>query len=295
MGRAAFGSNSEAGTFVSQTLGNLVEVNGFVQPGVNLQGGLNVARLMVIRPRWTPTSVNEKRQPFGAHSTRATFSRACLPRTLPDSVRRGRPKPADIAESDSAILSNGNIIWGGSGRDDSSNYVVTDQTGTGDVYILRRKDEQQNGTIADFFQVQSLGGAPISRTQGLFDQPSPFAQWDNSVARFAVNPIDPDGIIMGSAESRLYRTTDEGLNWFDIGNQTFDNTYTSALAFGAPLTSTSALNDYIYAGTRGGKIYVTTLGGGDATKWTDISAGLDGAEVQKIVTNPVAARTKRMP
>ncbi len=49
------------------------------------------------------------------------------------------------------------------------------------------------------------------------------------------------------------------------------------------------LNNFVYAGTVGGKIFVTqtgggTVGGGNA--WTDISTGLDGSPVLKIVTNP---------
>ena len=43
------------------------------------------------------------------------------------------------------------------------------------------------------------------------------------------------------------------------------------------------LNNFIYAGTVGGHVYVTRSGGGP---WTSISAGLDGSSVVAIYTNP---------
>ena len=77
------------------------------------------------------------------------------------------------------------------------------------------------------------------------------------------------------------------MQWFDIGDPTdLDGTYAPAIAFGAPANATAPLSDFIYAGTTGGHIFVTTTGGGAGTPWKNISAGLDGSPVQFIVTNP---------
>ena len=62
----------------------------------------------------------------------------------------------------------------------------------------------------------SLGPAEltsISFTNGLFQSNADAqgaGQWTNQVKAFAVNPIDPNGIIMGSAAGRMFLTRDMG-------------------------------------------------------------------------------------
>src|SRR5262249_18997512 len=50
-------------------------------------------------------------------------------------------------------------------------------------------------------------------------------------------------------------------------------------------------DNFIYAGTVGGRIFVTFTGGGQASgttnQWLDISGGLNGSPVVKIVADPV--------
>ena len=117
-------------------------------------------------------------------------------------------------------------------------------------------------------------------------------QWTNDVKTFAVNPVDPNGIMMGSAAGRLFLTRDEGLNWNAKAEpSTLDGTIATALAFGAPLPNSINLNDFLYVGTLAGNIWVSTTGGGNlANSWTNITAGsfgtLDGSAIQKIVPNP---------
>src|SRR5439155_26648289 len=65
-----------------------------------------------------------------------------------------------------------------------------------------------------------------------------------------------------------------------------DSTYAPALAFGAPADAFAPLSEFIYAGTSGGRIFVTFTGGGVGTPWKNISSGLDGSGVQFIVANP---------
>ena len=90
-----------------------------------------------------------------------------------------------------------------------------------------------------------------------------------------------------------------------IGDPNFlDGTYAPALTYGAPDPNSpdgvGNLNNFIYAGTVGGNIFVTQTGGGGAShggrgggggvangsQWTNISTGLDGSGVMQIVTDP---------
>jgi len=113
-------------------------------------------------------------------------------------------------------------------------------------------------------------------------------------SRFAVNPIDSTSIVMSSQAGRLFLTSGPtlgtGVQWFPIADPgDLDGTYAPAVAFGAPETPTAPLSDFIYAGTTGGKIFVTFKGGGVGAPWKDISAGLDGSEVRS------SSRTPRAP
>ena len=71
---------------------------------------------------------------------------------------------------------------------------------------------------------------------------------------------------------------------------TNSNAYAPALAFGAtgPNDVAGSLNNLLYAGTAAGRIFVTFTGGGSSTgnAWTEISNGLDGSVVARIITNP---------
>lgn len=197
-------------------------------------------------------------------------------------------------------------------RTGTVNAVQADRQGDGLVFILRRIDDMVNpnpGEVrSDFFQVQRNGGRPISRTGGqgsLFlnidDANGNNSQWDNTVRVFAVSQYNRDpntithkdsyGLVMGSAEGRLYRTQDSGLNWFVIGDPAiFNGAYSTALEFGAPIPNANNPrndNDHVYVGTEEGRIWVTERGGGVAANWTEISGGLDGSPVLKIVANPL--------
>src|SRR5207302_950950 len=70
-----------------------------------------------------------------------------------------------------------------------------------------------------------------------------------------------------------------------------DDSYAPALTFGAPDPNGPAgignLNNFLYAGTVNGNIFVTQTGGGGAgNAWTKVSTGLDGSPVVKIITDP---------
>jgi subtilisin-like proprotein convertase family protein len=206
----------------------------------------------------------------------------------------------------------------------TANSVKTDKQGDGLVFILRRIDDMPNISSAgypnldqpgqtllpgefrsDFFQFQQNGGVPISRTNGLFldeaDANGTDSQWSNRTRVFAVSPYNRQtntvthpneyGLIMGSDRGRLYRSQDSGRNWFSVGEPgIFNDAYATALEFGAPVPNAANPrndNDHIYVGTEEGRIWVTEKGGGLATNWKEISDGLDGSQVQKIIANPL--------
>jgi subtilisin-like proprotein convertase family protein len=185
--------------------------------------------------------------------------------------------------SAASVLSTGNLTWGNNGVGDSGG-VATDQTGTGTLY--QYVWPCCGGNTTDFFKVNSVG-----RTFGLIQVPSPDPQWPlGGVLNFTVNPIAGSQIAISSAAGRIFASEDQGLTWFVIGNPAnLDGKAALALAYGAPDPNdpSGALNDFLYAGTNGGHIFVTFDGGGaSGNDWINLSAGLDGSAVQAIVTNP---------
>jgi subtilisin-like proprotein convertase family protein len=198
----------------------------------------------------------------------------------------GMAQDDGFPQSDPTLLQNGNITWTGPGGDGHG--VATDQTGTGTVYQYKWPCCGGGGT--DFFQVDLVG-----RTTGLLQQSNPGLtpdpQWPFLGGfNFAVNPLNGDQIIISSGAGRLFMTATQGRFWLVNGEPAaLDGTPAFALAFGAPDPAAPAgsLNNFMYAGTEGGRIFVTFTGGGDTgNQWRNISAGLDGTAVRAIVTNP---------
>jgi subtilisin-like proprotein convertase family protein len=216
----------------------------------------------------------------------------------------GMAQDDGFPQSDPNVLTNGNIQWSGSEGDGTG--VATDQTGHGTLYMYQwpccqGSEQSVSGmppAVTDFFRI-SPGRTEngVAHTLGLIQRTDgttvPDPQWPFLGGfNFAVNPVDPNGIVISSAAGRVFRTTNQGQIWFAIGEPTaLDSTNAPALAFGAPPVGAQdpdSLNSFIYAGTNGGHIYVTFTGGGGGTgnAWINISAGLDGSGVRAIVSNP---------
>ena len=75
---------------------------------------------------------------------------------------------------------------------------------------------------------------------------------------------------MSSNAGRIFELGNDGTTWQVIGDPNFlDGTYAPALTYGAPDPSSpdgvGALDNFIYAGTVGGNIFVTQTGGGGGT------------------------------
>ncbi len=218
----------------------------------------------------------------------------------------GMAQDNGFPQSDPNVLNNGNINWTGSTGDGTG--VATDAGGSGASYFYKWPCCGGGGT--DFFSIRPYNAgtnsatAEFGRTNGLIQTTSGTApplggpsdpQWP-SVGGFifGVNPVNPQAVVLGSGAGRLFGTEDQGLNWFVLADpSTFDGSILPALAFGAPDPngpgSPGALDNYILAGTAGGHIYATFTGGGSVNggnAWNDISNGLGGGSVIRIVTDP---------
>ena len=184
----------------------------------------------------------------------------------------------------------GDITWGGNGGDATG--VATDQQGDSTLYQYWWPCCGGNGT--NFFQVNGTG-----RTLGLLQQalpgPTPDPQWPTTGgSNFALNPLSGQQVVMSSQAGRVFLTENQGLTWSVIGNPTaLDGSYVPAPAFGAPDPNSPAgignLDNFIYAGTGAGNIFVTqTAGGGAAANgWVNTTpGGLGTGPVQAIITDP---------
>jgi subtilisin-like proprotein convertase family protein len=245
------------------------------------------------------TAVGTRAVPFGARSGNLQITQFYYGAAQPSShllngqirsLLYGQAQDNGFPRSDPDLLNNGNLTWAGGLGDGTG--VATDPQGLGTVY-------QYNwpccgGNRTDFFQVDGVG-----RTFGLLQQslpgPTPDPQWPNlGGSNFAVNPLSGNQIIMSSPVSgRLFGTENRALTWTVIGEPgVLDGTYVQAPAFGAPDPfgpgGIGNLNNFLYAGTVGGRIFVSQTGGGGlaGNQWINISAGLDGSALQAIVANP---------
>jgi subtilisin-like proprotein convertase family protein len=209
--------------------------------------------------------------------------------------------------SDPHILDNGNIGWNGPAGDGTG--IATDQTGSGNLYTYQwpccgvHQTPDGHPARTDFFGVNDAGqynpttGFFNSRTNGLFADG--LAQWPKlGGSNFAVNPVNGDFILISSQQGRVFSTNNQGLLWSKVGfnsgdpgantGNTLDGSYAPALAFGAldPANPRGTLDQFLYAGTTAGHIFVTSNGG---NTWTQFGTaqGLDGNPVQAIITNPL--------
>ncbi len=214
------------------------------------------------------------------------------------------------AQSVANILASGNLGWQqhfdnplGTGVG-----VATDAGGSGTAYTYVWPNATTNFEPQNFFEVTPPGGTPTPRTHLLFLTAGggvpPDPEWDLlGGSTFAVNPVSNVDMVMSSSGTgpnlgTIFRTRDQGLNWNVIGspaNDGMDGTYAQAVAYGAPQIAkpgqaTPPIDDFIYAGTIGGHIYVTFTGGGNGSSnlWIPLSTGLlDSSSVEQIITSPV--------
>jgi subtilisin-like proprotein convertase family protein len=171
-------------------------------------------------------------------------------------------------------------------RSGDAGAVWTDQQGNGNLYRYVW-GSAPIGNQTEFFTVNGA-----ARTNGLINTNDPVGSWSGgSGNNLMVNPLNGDQILISSFSGRLYRTQDQGRNWFDIspvvGSQPtpFDGSLLRGIAYGAPdpTITGNATDDFIYVGSNNGRIWVTVNGGGT---WREISTGLSGGAVRAIITNP---------
>jgi hypothetical protein len=208
--------------------------------------------------------------------------------------------------STSDLLSSGNLVWGANAAaptlaateffgGNRGGAIMTDPTGTGTVFAYSNPGIETTNT--NFFRVNG-----ISQINGLQSPggPNPDPQWPNGepvvgaaltpFGDFTVNPVDSQKLLIGSQTGAVYATSNQGRSWTQVATgANLDNTYPQAVAFGAPQPSdpTGANDTFYYAGTTGGRIFVTFQGGG--TTWTNITNGAlagNTSPILQIITNP---------
>jgi subtilisin-like proprotein convertase family protein len=228
-----------------------------------------------------------------------------------------------IPASSADIINTGNLNWQtydetgfndllATAVDGNGSWIMTDATGgfdriengvvifdpnrIGTTYQYRWPccNNQVNLGFNDFFIIDFPTTTPISRGTGLAQSTWPLGSFNlftngtpRPFGRFAVNPLTPEALLISSQAGRVYRSSGAdgfGIRWNPIAEPAvLDGTAAQALAFGSPATSVFNLNDFIYAGTDGGDVFVTRDGGGT---WRNISTGLDGGTVLSIIPNP---------
>jgi subtilisin-like proprotein convertase family protein len=195
--------------------------------------------------------------------------------------------------SDPHTLTNGNLTWQGPspfagvthGSLGDGTGIATDQTGSGTAYSFQWPSSGLFSFLAftNFLVVNPKGTGYIGRTgtggtslvQANNPGPVPDPQWPAIAAQaghgtvdvvqsaLAVNPASNgdnligDQIVIGSAAGRVFRTRNTGRDWGPIADPSaLDGTIVTSLTYGAPdpANPSQNLDDFIYAGTAGGKL-----------------------------------------
>ena len=110
--------------------------------------------------------------------------------------------------------------------------------------------------------VPAFGGG-IPRTNGLIqagDFQSFGGQWlTQGGVPFAINPLNPNALVIQSSAGRVFRSTNGGQNWLVIAEPgVVCNAAPGALAFGAfNPADPSLVNNFIYVGNANGQIFST--------------------------------------
>ena len=203
--------------------------------------------------------------------------------------------------SDPNLLSDGNLTWSNTPGYESevlnSSAVGVGQQDTGTPVVYQYYFPGSGGDYTNFFQENGIGRTfqLLQTANGL---PTPDSQWTLAgITNFAVNPVNSADVIISSDTGNIFATSNNGVTWFDIGEPSIFGSPSSsslALAYGAPDPNAPEgignEGNFIYVGTSSGQIYVTQDGGGSGqgNNWINISTGLDGSQVESIVTDPAS-------
>ena len=217
------------------------------------------------RPPSTATAIS--RSPS---STPASSSRAARRPRPPGSLFYGAAQNTGVMSSNFSSLTPGNLDWTTAQETEDgvtlpepaplhgASSVGVDQQGSGTLYNYEfpfagsayLNFVMVNGTGRTFGLLQASDGVP-----GPTDP-----QWPGTgIATLVVNPVNDQDVLISSSTGNIFATTDQGVNWFDIGTPaTFGSpgNPSLALAYGAPDPTAPEgvgnLNNFIYVGTATG-------------------------------------------
>ena len=138
--------------------------------------------------------------------------------------------------------------------------------------------EYQNCCSNSGFQRSQTGGASYASTSG-WNSTDRFG-WDTPIA---MNPRNHNLLIAGS--QYVYRSTNNGISWSKPSSQNLSTNPVSQLVYGCctTLAISNADTNVYYAGTDDAKVWRSSNRG---ASWTDISAGLPGRWVTRVVPDP---------
>ena len=140
-------------------------------------------------------------------------------------------------------------------------------------------DEYQNCSYGSGFYRSTNGGSSQAATSGWVS--SDRFGWDTPIT---MNPLNHNLLLAGS--QYVYRSTNNGVSWAKLNGQDLSTNPVSQLTYGCitTLAISNADTSTYYAGTDDGKAWRSSDRG---ASWTDISAGLPGRWVTRVVPDPV--------
>ncbi len=157
----------------------------------------------------------------------------------------------------------------------------------GDGFWMLSDPVTPNVVFSEWQNCSSGGGFKRSTTGG--PSPASTSGWNGSdrwgwSTPIAMNPLNHNVLVSGSQFA--YRSDNNGVTWVKSSAQNLSTNPVSQLVYGCITTIAISAADtsLYYAGTDDGKVWRSTNRG---AAWTDVSAGLPGRWVTRVVPDPV--------
>ena len=149
--------------------------------------------------------------------------------------------------------------------------------------LKKELQKYSNGSLLkpNSLQWSSVGPAGINFVGGAFGGPLHWGRVSGRIRGMAIHPTNPDVVYIGAASGGLWKTTDGGESWINIGDQLPSLTYGAiAIDPANPNTIYAGAGEFVasffslYAGSfEGDGLYKSTDGG---STWEQITNGFGG-------------------